>query len=114
KTGRYLYVEPKINHATSQLFIQKLDDEDDNLDSSKGEFQDRHYELDYLNMLLQVTSISESNREIKNLVQIDWDSQQISIEQKDDKLTPFLIIRFLQTLKSIVRKGLKKNYYKVS
>lgn len=114
KTGRYLYVEPKINHATSQLFIQKLEYEEDSLDSSKGEFEDKHYELDCLNMLLQVTSVSESNREVKDLVQIDWDSQQISIEQKDDKLTPFLIIRFLQTLKSIVRKGLKKNYYKVS
>src|SRR5690606_146830 len=51
--------------------------------------------------------------EVKDLVQIDWDVEQIPIDQKDDKLTPFLIVRFLQTLKTIVRKGLKKNYYKV-
>src|SRR5690606_39827216 len=71
------------------------------------------YELDDLNMLLQVTSVTESNQEVQDLVQIDWKADQISIEQKDDKLTPFLVIRFLQALKSIVRKGLKKNYYKV-
>src|SRR5690606_8876724 len=71
------------------------------------------YELDYLKMLLQVTSVTESNLEVRDLVQIDWDTQQIAIEQKDDKLTPFLIIRFLQTLKAIAKKGLKKSYYKV-
>lgn len=64
-------------------------------------------------MLLKVTSVRESNVEVKDLVQIDWDVEQIPIDQKDDRLTPFLIVRFLQTLKSIVRKGLKKNYYKV-
>lgn len=111
QTGKYLYVEPKINHALSQLFVQNT--EDDNLNFDNTTFENKYYELDYLKMLLQVTSVSESNQEVKDLVQIDWDAPQISIEQKDDKLTPFLIIRFLQTLKSVVRKGLKKNYYKV-
>lgn len=111
-TGKYIYVEPKINNVSIQSFINKLESEDD---SSFEELNtlNKPYELDYLNMLLQVTSVAESNQEVKNLVQIDWEVDQISIEQKDDKLTPFLVIRFLQTLKSIVRKGLKKNYYKV-
>src|SRR5690554_983550 len=113
-TGKYIYVEPKINNVNIQCFKQELDNEDNSLSIEKSQFLNKPYELDYLKMLLQITSVTESNLEVRDLVQIDWDSQQISIEQKDDKLTPFLIIRFLQTLKSIVRKGLKKNYYKVS
>ncbi|MFP9117695.1 5-methylcytosine restriction system specificity protein McrC [Flavobacterium sp. RNTU_13] len=115
KTGRYLYVEPKINSKYAQLFNQKSesDPEDDNWRTSLKTNDNSVFELDYLRMLLQVTSISESNEEIKDLVQIDWLSQPIRINQKDDRLTPFLIVRFLQILKNIVRKGLKKNYYKV-
>lgn len=112
-TGKYIYVEPKINNVNIQCFKQELDNEDNSLSIEKSQFLNKPYELDYLNMLLQVTSVTESNLEVQDLVQIDWEADQISIEQKDDKLTPFLVIRFLQALKSIVRKGLKKNYYKV-
>ena len=112
QTGKYLYVEPKINNVSIQSFINKLESEDDSSFEEPNALN-KPYELDYLNMLLQVTSVTESNQEVQDLVQIDWKADQISIEQKDDKLTPFLVIRFLQALKSIVRKGLKKNYYKV-
>lgn len=112
QTGKYLYVEPKINNLSIQSFISKLESEEDS-SFEEANSLNKPYELDYLNMLLQVTSVAESNQEVQDLVQIDWDVDQISIEQKDDKLTPFLVIRFLQVLKSIVRKGLKKNYYKV-
>lgn len=112
KTGKYIYVEPKINNVSIQSFINKIESEDESNFEEKNVLN-KHYELDYLNMLLQITSIAESNQEVHGLVQIDWSEDQISIEQKDDKLTPFLVIRFLQTLKSIVKKGLKKNYYKV-
>nr|WP_314497953.1 restriction endonuclease [uncultured Chryseobacterium sp.] len=111
-TGRYLYVEPKINYKNIEYFINQFDDElktDKNVNSNN-----KSYELDYLKMLLDITSVVESNNEIGGLVQIDWDSKRIEIEQKDDQLTPFLIIRFLQILKSVVRKGLKKDYYKVT
>ncbi|CDS92109.1 McrBC 5-methylcytosine restriction system component [Sphingobacterium sp. PM2-P1-29] len=112
-TGRHLYVEPKLNTNSAEVFNQQLDQEENDavqdLKSERGVF----LELDYLSMLLQVTSVHESNAEVKDLVQIDWDVEQIPIDQKDDKLTPFLIVRFLQTLKNIVKKGLKKNYYNV-
>lgn len=112
-TGKYIYVEPKINNVNIQCFKQELDNEDNSLSIEKSQFLNKPYELDYLKMLLQVTSVTESNLEVRDLVQIDWNTQQIAIEQKDDKLTPFLIIHFLQTLKAIAKKGLKKSYYKV-
>lgn len=112
-TGRHLYVEPKLNTTSIEVFNQQLDKEEDDFVQDNTTESGVFRELDYLNMLLQVTSVYESKAEAKDLVQIDWDVEQIPIDQKDDKLTPFLIVRFLQTLKTIVRKGLKKNYYKV-
>lgn len=115
KTGRYLYVEPKINNYTARLFNLKIESEpEQNKDEfTADETNSSIFELDYLKMLLHVTAVAESNSEINDLVKIDWNAQPIKIEQKDDRLTPFLVVRFLQTIKAIVRKGLKKDYYKV-
>ncbi len=116
-TGRYLYVEPKINKKSTRIFNEITESEDEIL--SINQVQDSSIiesdilELDYLKMLLQVTNVPESNAEIKDLVQIDWSAKPIEIEQKEDKLTPFLVVQYLQLVKAITRKGLKKNYYKV-
>lgn len=114
-TGNHVYVEPKLNSKNTQSFIHETDKESEEsiTETTNATSSNTSFELDYLKMLLQVTSIPESNSEIKELVKIDWSARPIEIEQKDDKLTPFLVVRFLQTLKIIVRKGLKKNYYKV-
>lgn len=114
-TGRYLYVEPKLNTKTAKIFEEITNSEeeitevDEKVINSPSEIK----ELDYLKMLLQVTNVPESNAELKDVVQIDWVAKPIEIEQKEDKLTPFLVVQYLQLVKAIVRKGLKKNYYKV-
>ncbi len=113
KSGRSLYVEPKINAATAQLFDKSTEGEEDEVQGTLEINNSKEFELDYLKMLLQVTAIPESNTVLNGLLQIDWNAKPIEIKQKDDRLTPFLVVRFLQTLKGIVRKGLKKNYYKV-
>jgi 5-methylcytosine-specific restriction endonuclease McrBC regulatory subunit McrC len=112
-TGRYLYVEPKLNTRTSKIFDTLTDFEEEILKDDSENIPSEIKELDYLKMLLQVTNVSDSNDELKGLVQIDWVAKPIEIEQKDDKLTPFLVVQYLQLVKAIVRKGLKKNYYKV-
>lgn len=114
KTGRFVYVEPKLNTRNIDLFVKELEKEDEQETDTKRILNEQYHELDYLKMLLDVTSTPESYLKVKDLVQIDWNSKHISIEQKDDKLTPFLIVQFLQSLRQIVRKGLKKSYYKVS
>ncbi|WP_166919874.1 5-methylcytosine restriction system specificity protein McrC [Flavobacterium poyangense] len=115
KTGRSLYVEPKINSSSAQLFNLKTGSkfEENEVKESLKNNTETTFELDYLKMLFQVNYIPESNSELKDLIKIDWNAKHIEIEQQKDKLTPFLIVRFLQTLKAIVRKGLKRNYYKV-
>lgn len=115
KTGRYLYVEPKINAVSSKLFNLKteIEPEEKQEDSDVEISPTKEFELDYLKMLLKVTTVPESNAVINGLVQIDWQAKAIEIDQNDDQLTPFLVVRFLQMLKFIVRKGLKKKYYNV-
>ncbi|MEC7784453.1 MAG: hypothetical protein VYB38_13640 [Bacteroidota bacterium] len=71
------------------------------------------HQTDYLKMLLHCMKHPEVIHEIKELVEVKWDEPKIEIEQYQDFLTPFLIIEFLGILKRIVRKGLKKSYYKV-
>ncbi|WP_291135344.1 5-methylcytosine restriction system specificity protein McrC [Flavobacterium sp. UBA7663] len=111
-TGRYLYVEPKLNTKTAKIFDTITDSEEEILKDDFEYIPTEIKELDYLKMLLQVTNVPESNDELKGLVQIDWVAKPIEIEQKEDKLTPFLVVQYLQLVKAIVRKGLKKNYYK--
>lgn len=114
-TGRSLYVEPKINSYTARLFNIKTESEphEKQEECTTDKTNSFIFELDYLKILLDVTTITESNSEINDLIKIDWNTHPIKIEQKDDRLTPFLVVRFLQSLKAIVRKGLKKDYYKV-
>ena len=70
-------------------------------------------EIDVLNMLFEALTESENFAYIENLYEIDFKSPLINIHQKNDQLTPFLIIQFIQILQKLVKKGLKKSYYKV-
>lgn len=70
-------------------------------------------EIDFISMLLASLKHDAVTNEIKELFVVKWDKPTIEITQKQDLLTPFLVVEFLSLLKQIVRKGLKKSYYKV-
>jgi 5-methylcytosine-specific restriction enzyme subunit McrC len=82
-----IYVEPKLNDEAQQT--------------------------DYLKMLFSCLRHSDVATYTKDLYEIKFEEPFIEIEQKQDLLTPLLVVQFLQVVKSIVRKGLKKSYYKV-
>ncbi len=71
-------------------------------------------EIDYLKMLFEALQEPENFNHLDDLYTIDFDAPLIEIEQHQDKLTPLLLLEFLQLLKQIVRRGLKKSYYKVT
>ncbi len=71
-------------------------------------------EVDYIKMLFDALQESENMNHLNHLYAIDFKAPLIEIEQQQDKLTPLLVIEFLQLVKQIVRKGLKKSYYKVT
>ena len=71
-------------------------------------------EIDYIGMLLEVLQEPKNLEYIDDLVHIDFHKPYVPITQKQDLLSPFLIAQFLQVLKRIVQKGLKKSYYTVT
>src|SRR5690606_26627606 len=82
-----LYVVPKLNHEAQ--------------------------EIDFIAMLLSSLKHEAVAKNLEELFVVKWHKPTIQITQKQDLLTPFLVVEFLSLLKQIVRKGLKKSYYKV-
>lgn len=83
-----IYIEPKLNNNNNQV--------------------------DYLKMLFEALRETDNLNHLDNLYQIDFEAPLIEIKQKQDILSPLLIIEFLNILKQIVKKGLKKSYYEVN
>ena len=83
-----LYVEPKLN-------------------SEGGP------KTDYLGMLFSALKHPDILSHTNELFTIRFDDPYIEIEQERDLLTPLLAVHFLRVLEAIVRKGLKKSYYRV-
>lgn len=71
-------------------------------------------EIDYIKLMVDALEPSENAQHLKDLVSIDFEQTQIEIEQKDDLLSPLLIIQYLHILKGIVQKGLKNSYYRTT
>jgi 5-methylcytosine-specific restriction enzyme subunit McrC len=69
--------------------------------------------IDFIKMLFGAMRHPDVATEINELFEVKWEQPTIEIEQKQDLLTPLLVVEFLSLLKIIVRKGLKKSYYKV-
>ncbi len=104
-TGYFIgvdWIEKKIKHTQVH---PKL-----NFNKDREEIR----EVDYLKMLFGCLKHQETAKLIGDLVIVKWDDPQIEIDQKQDMLTPFIIIDFLNTAKKIVKKGLKKSYYKTT
>lgn len=89
-----IYIEPKLNSRRKKEEVQLV-------------------EIDYLSMLFSSLQYIDTSKDLNDLFEIKWKSAEIEITQQKDLLTPLLIIQYLGLLKTIVRKGLKKSYYKV-
>ncbi len=83
-----IYVEPKLNKESR--------------------------EVDFLGMLLTSLEATENLNHLDGLFHVDYDQPWITIPTQKDLLSPILIIQFLKLTQRIVRKGLKKSYYRVT
>lgn len=99
KTGYFIGVDWVESEKTALYIAPKLNIE--------------NKELDFIKMLFCSLRHSDVAKEIDELFEVKWDEPKICINQKQDLLTPFLVVEFLSLLKTIVRKGLKKSYYEV-
>ncbi len=82
-----IYVEPKLNEGSKQT--------------------------NYLKMLFDALKHPEVAEYCGELFDIKFTEPYIEIQRQQDLLTPLLVVQFLHIVKEIVRKGLKKSYYKV-
>lgn len=82
-----IYIEPKLNEGSDQT--------------------------DYLSMLFSALSHPEIVKYTDELFEVKFDKPQIEIQQQQDKFTPLLVILFLKLVQEIVRKDLKKSYYRI-
>lgn len=71
-------------------------------------------QVNYLKMLIDSLEHPENLMHLDGLFHVQYDRPWISIPEQKDLLSPLLIVQFLNLLKSIVRKGLKKSYYRVT
>ncbi|WP_326983928.1 restriction endonuclease [Chryseobacterium sp. MYb264] len=121
---RFIHVEPKLNISITDFFDKAIKDENENISAheiesfnneaiKKIKAQCSFKEVNVIAMLMKIMSHNEVAKETDKLLLIDWEAPEIDIDQKQDLLTPFLVVKFLNFLKDIVRKGLKKSYYKV-
>jgi 5-methylcytosine-specific restriction enzyme subunit McrC len=93
-TDQSIYVAPKLN-------------------KSPNEKTEEWVEVDYIKMLFESLSNPELMEDLEELFIIKWDEEEIELKGQQDFLTPFLVVQFLGVVKKIVRKGLKKSYYRV-
>lgn len=70
-------------------------------------------EINYLKMLMDALQEETNTKHLDELFEVDFDKPFIPINQSQDLLTPLLIYQYLKLLKAIVRKGLRKSYYKI-
>lgn len=70
-------------------------------------------QIDYLKMIMDALEEESNTAHLDELFEIDFDKPFITINQSQDLLTPLLIYQYLNLLQKIVRKGLRKSYYKV-
>lgn len=112
-TGRTVYVEPKMNIGLTEFFNDCLKSDENFSEEYSTDYDTGNVEVNYLDLLLQIMSLPKTVNASKDMIRIDWEAKYIRIDRKDDRLTPFLIVQFLLVLKTIVKKGLKKSYYKV-
>ena len=71
-------------------------------------------EVNYVKMLFDVLKEPENYHHLDQLCEINFKNPSIAIKQKQDLLTPLLLIQYINILKKIVQKGLKKSYYTVT
>lgn len=70
-------------------------------------------EINYIKMLNDALSEPDNYAHLKDLVTIRFDKPSITLSNKRDDLSLFLIVEYINILHKISSKGLKKNFYQI-
>ncbi|MDP9955991.1 5-methylcytosine-specific restriction enzyme subunit McrC [Epilithonimonas hungarica] len=77
----------------------------------KFEDEKKEYSVDFYSILFKSLPYVKSDEDISDLYFVDFSKPTIEINQKEDFLTPILVIQFLIYLNKICHLGLQKGYY---
>ena len=69
--------------------------------------------VDYFKIVEESLNQDLSPKDTEGLFRIEFDKDFIKIKQEDDYLSPLLFAQFLNILKTIVKKGLRRSFYSV-
>jgi 5-methylcytosine-specific restriction enzyme subunit McrC len=111
-----IIVAPKLDTRIQKVKKEKVEDKEIEIDVTADSQLSIgiNVNIDYFALLKKCLQTDYLYSEIEDLIYIDWKAKEIPIHQSEDWLSPLLIVKFLNVLKSIVRKGLKKSYYLVT
>ena len=99
----WIYVESRLNtNFDKETGEEKESQEDKKL-----------VQVDVLKMLFQALEEPKVREHTEELFEIKFDSSWIPLHKHQDLISPLIMIQFLNQVKDIVKKGLKKSYYKV-
>lgn len=102
----------KVNFNTSYLIgLDYLNDDLPFMVEPKFEDEKKEYSIDFYSILFKSLPYVKSDEDISDLYFVDFSKPTIEINQKDDFLTPILVIQFLTYLNKICHSGLQKGYY---
>lgn len=74
----------------------------------------KKYKADYLKMLLECMKDTIVSKKLTDTYEIFFNEKWIEINDEQDEITPLLILHFLNVIKNITKKGLKKSYVKIT
>lgn len=74
----------------------------------------KNKQVDYINMLLECLQDPVVSKDLGSTYEIFFKEKWIEIEDKNDEVSPFIVLQFLQLLDKIKIKGLKKGYMKTT
>lgn len=78
----------------------------------ESKLNDELKQIDFFKMLLDSLEAPENFDHLHDLFHVEYEQSWITIPKKKDLLSPIIIIQFLMLVQRIVRKGLRKSYYK--
>ncbi len=126
KGKSYVQVIPKLDKEAARQFAQISDEEEQAPDAPLSDEKDRlnadyieaqgistSTQVHYLRMLMTIVKDSHFDKYLGDLFHIDYAAPPLPLSSDEDLLTPLLVVRFVQVVRRIVSKGLRKSYYTV-
>lgn len=77
----------------------------------KFDSNQKAFSIDFYKILFESLPYVKFSEDVSNIYHVDFSKPKIEINQKDDYLTPILVIQFISYLDNICHRGLQKGYY---